>query len=501
GVDIGTSSVKLILVNQGGEIVQEVSKGYSVIQHQSGYSEQNPDIWVEKTIEGLSELVNNFDGSSQDIYGISFSGQMHGLILIDKDYQVLRNAILWNDTRTTKECKEIEERVGNERLLSITQNKAQEGFTLAKLLWVRKHEPSIFSQSKLFMLPKDYVRYKLTGQIHTDYSDAAGTLMLDINKKKWSEEICDALNIDIDICPSIIESHSYVGKLKHKIMNETGLSINTSVFTGGADNACSAIGAGILEKNNNMVSIGTSGVILTHEENKGENFQGEVHYFNHCIQDEFYSMGVTLAAGYSLNWFRETFAQDKKLNELLDKVDKVPAGSNGLLFTPYIVGERSPHINANIRGSFIGIDSNHTATHFVRSIMEGVTFSLKESLEIFKKSGKKIDTVISVGGGAKSKTWLQMQANIFNTKVIKLRDEQGAAKGAAILAAYGVGWFHSLKDCARSFGYLNVEKIYYPEQDKLEIYNQLFTIYKDIYPVTFKLNNNLKYLRNDVFSS
>src|SRR5690606_21571744 len=347
GVDLGTSAVKILLVNQQGQVVREVSKTYPLIQEKAGYSEQNPEDWVDQTVAGLSDLLKYGDCRPEDIEGLSFSGQMHGLVLLDENNQVLRNAILWNDTRTTRECREIDEKVGRERLLQIAKNLALEGFTLPKILWVKRNEPEVYRKVKTFVLPKDYVRYRLTGQLHMEYSDAAGTLLLDITEKKWSEEICRLLDIPVELCPPLVESHEEVGTITPEIAKATGLSTKTRVFAGGADNACGAIGAGILQDGKSMVSIGTSGVFLSYEADGNKNFGGKVHYFNHGAPDAYYTMGVTLAAGYSLSWFKDAFAQKAGFDELLADVARVPIGSNGLLFTPYIVGERTLHADAN----------------------------------------------------------------------------------------------------------------------------------------------------------
>lgn len=493
GIDLGTSSVKVLLVNQKGAVVRETAKSYPLIQEKSGYSEQDPEEWVEKTTSALSELVASFDGDPADIEGISFSGQMHGLVILDKNKQLLRKAILWNDTRTTEQCRQIYEIVGKEKLLNITKNAALEGFTLPKLLWVQKHEPNIFEKIDVFLLPKDYLRFRLTGQIHMDYSDAAGTLLLDISNKKWSTEICDLLQIDPAICPPLVESSDFVGTITKEFAEKTGLKETTKVFAGGADNACGAIGAGILSNGKTLCSIGTSGVVLSYEESGEKDFRGKVHYFNHGKENAYYTMGVTLAAGFSLSWFKEAFAQKESYDDFLSGIEGIPAGCDGLLFTPYLVGERTPHPDADIRGSFIGIDSSHTRKHFVRAVLEGITFSQNESIDIFRRNGKTIDTVVSIGGGAKNETWLQMQADIFNAKIVKLASEQGPGMGAAMLAAYGCGWFSSLDECADEF--LEEVKVYEPNQENVETYHQLFAVYQEIYGQTKELNAKLKSFR------
>jgi xylulokinase len=493
GVDLGTSAVKILLVNQKGEVCQEVSKAYPLIMEKSGYSEQDPDEWYEKTSEGLAELIRNFQGDVEDIEGISFSGQMHGLVLLDQNHKVLRNAILWNDTRTTEQCHEIYQTVGTDRLLELTKNPALEGFTLPKILWVKKYEPEIFRQASVFMLPKDYLRYRMTGNIHSEYSDAAGTLLLNVSKREWSNEILDLFGLSHDICPPLVESHECVGSIFSDFARLTGLSESTKVFAGGADNACGAIGAGILSEGKTLCSIGTSGVVLSYEKRNDLDFGGKVHYFNHGEEGTYYTMGVTLAAGYSLTWFKDTFAKQEEFDQFLQDVATTPAGSNGLLFTPYLVGERTPYANSNIRTSFIGVDASHERKHFVRAVLEGITFSLNESIEIFREHGKTIDSIVSIGGGAKNETWLQMQADIFNSKIEKLLSEQGPGMGAAMLAAYGCGWFPSLNDCAKEF--IQVSKTYYPIKEHVESYSKLFTIYKQVYTQTKLLNEQLKEFR------
>lgn len=493
GVDLGTSAVKILLVNQKGEVCQEISKSYPLIIERSGYSEQNPEEWVEKTMEGLRELVVQFDGNIHDIEGISFSGQMHGLVLLDENHQVLRNAILWNDTRTTKQCHEIYEVVGQQRLLEITKNPALEGFTLPKILWVKEQEPDIFKRAHHFMLPKDYLRYRMTGNVHMEYSDAAGTLLLNVATREWSIEILEKFGLSPNFCPPLVESHSLVGTLHGEWVKQSGLSEGTKVFAGGADNACGAIGSGILSEGKTLCSIGTSGVVLAYEERNDLDFEGKVHYFNHSEEHAYYTMGVTLAAGYSLSWFKDTFADTEDFHQFLEGIDEVPAGSNGLLFTPYLVGERTPHADSTIRGSFIGMDASHERKHFVRAVLEGITFSLNESIEIFRSSGKVIDSIISIGGGAKSEEWLQMQADVFNTKIEKLTSEQGPGMGAAMLAAYGCGWFSSLRECAEEF--IQTSKTYYPIESNVQTYKKLFEIYQQVYRQTKELNGQLSKFR------
>lgn len=488
GVDLGTSSVKTLLVNQEGMVVQTSSRHYPLIQKGPGFNEQDPDEWVRQTYSAIQELVSRSEVGPEDIKGLSFSGQMHGLVLLDREENVVRPAILWNDTRTTDQCIHIKQVLGN-KLIQITRNQALEGFTLPKLLWVKEHEPDLFEKSTVFLLPKDYLRFRMTGQLSTDFSDAAGTLMMDVTKKKWSEEICKAFDIPLSLCPPLAESHDCVGTLKPSVAGTIGLRAATKVFAGGADNACGAIGTGVLSEGKALCSIGTSGVFLTYEQAGRRDYHGYVHFFNHGQKDAYYAMGVTLSAGYSLAWFKNAFSKDEEFAEMISDASRSPIGSFGLLFTPYLVGERTPYNDAKIRGTFIGIDGLHRKRDFVRSVMEGITFSINETVHIFRKYGNSIKSVVSIGGGAKSDLWLQMQADIFNSQVISLQNEQGPGMGAAMLAAVALGWYSSLRQCAEHF--VLQKKVFDPNPGNVERYKNLFHIYRQIYPQIKKINDQL----------
>ncbi|SFM23268.1 xylulokinase [Salibacterium qingdaonense] len=493
GVDLGTSAVKAMLVSEQGEVSDEVAKPLSLMQPQNGFSEQNPEEWAEQTTRALKELIERFPHDAASIKGLSFSGQMHSLVLLDKQNDVLRNAILWNDTRTTAQCREIEDVLGKERLLDMTKNPAVEGVTLSKMLWVKEHEPEIWEQAATFLLPKDYVRYKLTGRIHMDYSDAAGTLLLDIVERTWSRDMCEAFEIDPSFCPPLLEATDPIGPVTEEISERTGVSRETQVIAGGADNACGGVGSGILQEGRTLCSVGTSGVVLSYEEDGSKDFGGSVHYFNHAAPDAYYAMGVTLSAGNSLRWFQDVFAPGESMDEMVEGVEEIPPGAGGLLFTPYLDGERTPHADADIRASFIGMDSSHGRKDFVRSVMEGITFSLKESVDIIRNHGREISSIVSIGGGAKNETWLQMQADIFEADVIKLKSEQGPGVGAAMLAAYGSGAFSSLQECSEVF--LQVDRVFYPDAERRETYRALYGLYQNVYEQTKELNNRLKEFR------
>lgn len=340
---------------------------------------------------------------------------MHGLVLLGENDQVLRPAILWNDTRTAKQCQEIKAKMGSE-FVDITKNQPLEGFTLPKMLWVKENEPDIWKQAKTFLLPKDYVRYRMTGKLGMDYSDATGTVLLDVKNGQWSQKICDAFDIPMSMCPPLMRSIDSAGKISSSFATFSGLDTHTEVFGGAADNAAGAVGAGILSPNMVLSSIGTSGVVLKYEEDPTVDYHGVLQFEDHAIPDSYYSMGVTLAAGYSLNWFKKTFASDESFDDMVDSAAKSTVGANGLLYTPYIVGERAPHPDADIRGSFTGVDGTHKKVDFVRAVLEGIIFSFKDIMDIYDENDKEFDTVVAIGGGAKSPLWLQIQADIFNKK-------------------------------------------------------------------------------------
>ncbi|WP_339819524.1 xylulokinase [Paenibacillus sp. FSL R7-0216] len=492
GIDLGTSSVKTLLVNQNGEITGEASASYPLIQERPGFSEQDPEEWVKGTMTCLKQLLKESGVAAGDVEGVSFSGQMHGLVLLDEQNNVLRNAILWNDTRTTKQCRDIDAKLGS-KLLDITRNAALEGFTLPKILWVQENEPELFAKAARFVLPKDYLRYRMTGQVQMEISDAAGTLLLNVPEGQWSEEIAATFGLPAGFCPPLVGSTENTGSLQPEFAAESGLSAGTKVFGGGADNACGAVGAGIVRKGDALCSVGTSGVVLTYEEDKNKDFAGKVHFFNHAHPGAFYAMGVTLAAGYSLSWFKESLAPELSFDELLKPVGDIAPGSEGLLFTPYLVGERTPHADSVIRGSFIGLSGTHRREHLARAVMEGITFSLQESFDLFGAAGIEVERVISIGGGAKNPVWLQMQADIFGKPVVALKNEQGPAMGAAMMAAVGSGWFGSLKECADAF--IGYAKTYEPIPANVEKYARLFKLYQQVYAATRSLNEGLQEFR------
>lgn len=482
GIDLGTGSLKGIVFNTKGEVVGSAAADYPLINPAPGYSEQAPKDWIRACEKVMSTLSSEVPHLKCELAGISFSGQMHSLVLLDQNYEVLRNSILWNDVRTTKQCEQIMTEFGDE-ILDITGNIALEGFTLPKILWVKQNEPELWDKVAHILLPKEYLRYYLTGNLHMDYSDAAGTLLFDLENKSWSTPIMDHFNIKEELLPPLLPSTGYVGTLSDEIKERFSFQKEIKVFAGGADNACSAIGAGIVNDQVALASVGTSGVFLSLENKPLQNYQGKLHLFHHATEDDYYSMGVTLAAGNSLDWFKNTFAKNMSYNDLLDPISEISPGANGLLFTPYIVGERTPYVDSDIRGSFIGIDTSHRLEHFARAVLEGITFSLRQSQELMTEiTDRQFDRIISVGGGARNQDWLEMQANVFDTPVVTLSAEEGPGAGAAMIAAVGLGWFKNFEECAEVF--VNYSSPIYPSDEQVEKYNQIYDRYKQVYPAT-----------------
>ena len=482
GIDLGTSSVKGLLVSEIGDVIATSSSDYPLFSSRPGYSEQNPHDWIKAIENVINDLLSEFPEMKKELKGISISGQMHSLVLLDKDNEIIRPAILWNDVRTTKQCEDIMNCMGRE-VQEITKNIALEGFTLPKILWVQENEEKNWTKTRHIMLPKDYLVHWLTGCYSTDYSDAAGTLMLDVKKRIWSKTILDKFNIPKEYLPTLFESSAKVGNMRSSLINKFGLETKVEIFAGGADNACAAIGAGIVNSEVAMLSIGTSGVFLSMEDDSENEYQDNLHLFNSALPNSYYSMGVTLAAGNSLKWFRDTFAKDAEFSDLLANIDEVIVGSEGLIFTPYIRGERTPYQDSQIRGSFIGIDSRHSLKHFTRSVIEGITFSLKESKVIMEqRKNLKIKKIISVGGGTKNQQWLQIQADIFGLPITTLETEQGPSLGAAILAVIGCGMCANIDSCIKMF--VKYKKVYQPIEKNVLLYNKFFQVYSKVYSTT-----------------
>lgn len=489
GIDLGTSSLKGSVYTTDGRLVDSSACEYDLYIPKKGFSEQDPKDWIKAFKGVIKDLSKKIDGFSENLDAISFSGQMHSLVLLDEKGEVLRNAILWNDVRTTDQCHKIMSEFGEE-ILSISKNIALEGFTLPKILWVMENEPEIWEKACHILLPKDYLRLYLTGNYHMDLSDAAGTLLLDVEKKEWSREIADKFGINYDYLPELVDSIGYTGDIRDEVRDELGIKSRVKVYAGAADNAASAVGAGIIDDTRAMVSVGTSGVVFANKEKITGKEDGKLHTFNAAIPNTFYSMGVTLAAGKSLDWLKSTFAKDLSYDEFLNGIENVGVGSDGLIFTPYIQGERTPYNDSSIRGSFVGMDISHKLDNFVRAVLEGITYSLKDSLVIIDGDGlNPVDTMVSVGGGAKNKTWLQIQADIFNKNIVTLEIENGPSTGAAMLAAVGAGYYDDFRACAKDF--VKYKETYQPNPENVKIYDKYYEVYRMVYPNTKEISKKL----------
>ncbi|MGV3010364.1 xylulokinase [Streptococcus thoraltensis] len=479
GIDIGTSSLKGILVDQNGKVIADSAAPYKVYTPYKGYSEQNPEDWYLATESVFDDFCKRVDDFADNLEGIAFSGQMHSLVLLDENMDVVRNAILWNDTRSTKQCDKLMKYYGEE-LLFITKNKALEGFTLPKIMWVQENEPELWSKVRHILLPKDYVRFRLTGTLGIDLSDASGTLLLDMESNTWSKNIISNYNIPIDYLPNLLKSQQYVGKLKGSISKKYKFLNKIDVFAGGADNACAALGAGVLSNDTGLCSIGTSGVILGIDKYKKTIADGKIHHFYHTIPSTIYSMGVTLAAGSALSWYKNLMTPTSSFDELLNASKRIAIGAAGLLFSPYIDGERTPYSDSKIRGSFIGIDRHHSLPHFTRAVVEGITYSLKDCLELMEKErDSAFKEIVSIGGGARSDYWLQMQADIFNKEIVCLEEEQGPAMGAAMLAAIGLNWYLSYEQIIRDW--VKIKRRFVPISENVAEYQEIYSKYQKVY--------------------
>lgn len=491
GLDIGTSGVKGILIRVTGDIECANTVTYPLYTAHPGWAEQNPGDWWEATKRCIKGVIEKSGINPGDIKGISFSGQMHSSVFLDKELEVIRPAILWSDTRTSKQCQEIYAAVGGLKdLIGYVSNPALEGFTAPKILWLKENEPDNYSKLELVLLPKDYIRYKLTAEIHTEVSDGAGTLMMDVKKKDWSDALLAKLDISRQILPPVVDSVTVTGKITSEAAKKTGLQTGTPVVAGGADNACGAVGSGIIKQGRVMASIGTSGVVVAQTAAPLVDKGGKLHLFNHAIPDNWYMMGVMLSAGMSFSWLKENlFANKLDYNHLNKKAAEVGAGSEGLLFLPYLYGERTPHADANARGVFFGISGKHQQAHFIRSVMEGVSFGLRDSLELIKDKGVKISGVRVIGGGARSECWQEILANVFGQEIRLLNVEEGPAFGAAIIAGIGTGIYNSFSEIDGEI--VKVTRTITPDEKEVEYYNGLYQIYKGLYK---SLKNDFKEL-------
>ena len=491
GLDIGTSGVKALLVSPEGKIISSKTELYPLATPHSGWAEQSPSDWWEATVKVIRETISGNPIDPTQIKGISLSGQMHSSVFLNEKMAVIRPAILWSDTRTSEQCKEIYAIAGGlDQLICYVSNPALEGFTAPKILWLKENEPENYKRVKHILLPKDYIRYKLTDELFTEVSDAAGTLLFDVIKKRWSTGLLEKLEINQDLLPPVLNSFDLAGRITKPIAEKTGLKFGTPVVAGGADNACGAVGSGITEEGRVMVSIGSSGVVLAQTNNPQADQEGRIHLFNHACPDSWYMMGVMLSAGMSYEWLERKLFNHRLSYAKLDQLaGEIEPGSEGLIFLPYLYGERTPHNDANARGLYFGISGKHDQRHFIRSVLEGVTFALKDSLELIKDKGVKIKEIRAIGGGAKSRIWQQILADILGEEINLLNVEEGPAFGAALIAGVGVGVYDSFAEAVNRI--IKVKKTIVPGIQDTEKYGHYYQLYKKLY---YSLKENFKEL-------
>ena len=490
GIDVGTTGAKTILIDEDGNLKASSFKEYPLHTPYPKWAEQDPEDWWRATVESIREVMDRSEVDPDEVKGLGLSGQMHGLVLVDKDLNVLRPAILWCDVRTTEQCEYIREKVGMEDLVRITCNQPLEGFTAPKVIWVRQNEPQIFERAYKMMLPKDYVRFRLTGEIATEVSDAAGTLLFDVPNRSWSREILERLEIPFDMMPPCYESIDVCGRITPKVAEMTGLKAGTPVVGGGADNTCSAVGNGIVRSGRVSASLGTSGVVLAHMDEVRYDPRLRTHTFCHSVPNKWYIMGVMLSAGGAFRWFRDTLGDLEKEEARGEGVDpyeiltrkaaEAPVGSEGLIFLPYLTGERTPHGDANAKGVFFGLTLRHGKSHMIRAVLEGVTYGMRDSFEIFREIGLPIEQVYATGGGARSKLWRQIQADVYNTELVTINIAEGPAFGAAILAGVGAGVYSSIEEATDRL--IRITSHTQPIPENAAIYDQYYQVYRALYP-------------------
>ncbi len=478
GIDVGTGGSRAVVINENGAVVASASEEHAAFASpEIGWAEQSPDDWWQACVSVIRQILTKIE--AEEIGAVSFSGQMHGSVFLNEKDNILRPALLWCDQRTSTQCAEITEKIGAERLIKLVSNPAVTGFTLPKILWLRENEPDIWKQLKTVLLPKDYIRLKLSGDKASDVADSSGTLLFDVVNRKWSDEMLDALEIDKNILPRVFESIEITGEVSKSAAEETGLKTGTIIIAGAGDNAAGAIGMGVINVGTVSATIGTSGVVFAVTDAPKLDLKGRIHTLCHAIPGRWHNTGVTLAAGQSLKWFRANFGEGKSYDELANEAAKIPAGSDGAVWLPYLMGERTPHLDVNARAAFVGLTASHTKAHLTRAVLEGVAFSLRDSLEIFKETGAKIEKIRLGGGGAKSPLWQQIQADVYNKEVEILEADEGSAFGAAILAGVGAGAWSSVEEACEKT--IRVSETVQPNEESAEKLNGNYEAYKLLY--------------------
>lgn len=481
GIDVGTGGSRAVVIDLEG-----VVKGSATIEHapfaspEIGWAEQNPEDWRRASFAAIRRILIDGNFRAEEIKSVGLSGQMHGAVFLSDTDEVLRPSIIWCDQRTEKQCRELTEKIGASKLIELVSNPALTNFTLTKMLWARENEPEIWNRTRAVLLPKDYLRFCLSGDKATDVSDASGTLLLDVKNRKWSKEMLAAVEMSANLLPEVYESSEITGTISAECAAETGLLEGTPIVAGAGDNAAGAIGMGIVKVGAVSATIGTSGVIFAVTDTPSIDLKGRIHTFCHAVPNRWHVTGVTQAAGLSLRWFRDNFAANESYDNLVNEAAKISAGADNLLWTPYLMGERTPHVDPNVRASLIGLTASHTKAHVVRAILEGVAFSLRDSIEIFKELNIPIETIRLGGGGARSPLWRQIQADVYGQNVEIVEADEGAAYGAALLAGVGAGAWQTIDEaCDKT---IRVAERIEPNDEAVEILNRRYQAYQAIYP-------------------
>lgn len=488
GIDVGTTGVRCVAVDETGRVVDEATEEYPLFSPRPGWSEQRPEDWWEGTRKAVAEVAR---AVGPQVTGIGLTGQMHGAVFLDADDQVIRPALLWNDQRTVAQSRTITQLMGAQRLADITGNPALTGFQAPKVLWLRDEEPRSYERLRRLLLPKDYIRLQLTGEAATDASDASGTLLLDLRTRNWSSEVLDALEIPAEWLPAVFEGPEQTGGLRADVARELALPAGIPIAAGGGDNAAAAIGNGIIAEGLASCSIGTSGVVFSHSDELVRDASGRIHAFCHAVPARYHLMGVTLAAGGALRWWRDV-VNAGDYEHLSQLAAGASPGSEGLLFLPYLSGERSPHLDPLARGAFIGLSSRHGVAHLTRAVMEGVAFSLRDSLAIMGGLGVAVTEIRATGGGAKSALWRQLLADILGCRIVRTTADQGPAYGAALLAGVAAGVYPDVQSaCAGITVRPDADE---PDPATVSIYEDYYAAYHALYPATASAMHRLSEL-------
>lgn len=493
GIDVGTGGTRAVIIDAKGKVIASATGEHEAFASpQIGWAEQDPEDWWRACGQAVRQALASAGLDGDHIASVGFSGQMHGAVMLDARDAVVRPALIWCDVRTEKQCRELAAKIGAERLIQLTCNPALPNFTLTKFLWVRENEPENWNRVRSVMLPKDYVRFRMTGERAIDVADASGTLLLDVSNRRWSEKVIQAAEIDSAMLPRLYESQEVCGKVTAAGAAATGLKAGTPVVAGAGDQAAGATGMGIVAPGAVSATIGTSGVVFAATGSPALDSQGRLHTFCHAVPGRWHVMGVTQAAGLSLRWFRDRFgagADDGRdpYERLTAEAAEAPAGSDGLLWAPYLMGERTPHLDPNARGALIGLTASHTRGHVVRAILEGVAFSLKDTFTLFEEMGVPVTRVRLGGGGARSALWRQIQAGVYGREVEIVEAEEGAAYGAAILAGVGAGWWKTVDAACDEV--IRVARTVTPDPGAVELLAARYQAYRRIYPALRSISN------------